>query len=390
MRLPIILSISLFIGCSQSPVPKKDIIAYYPSWRFADRDTLVSQASLPYDKVTIINYAFFYPTPEGDLIGLNPEADAYVLNDLIDPSTGIAIPNTSLVGMAEKHGVKVMLSLGGWEDSDNFPAISADQEKRERFAASCVNLIKRYGFHGIDIDWEYPGYEPHNGSPADSENFTLLLKVLREALDSLEEESGNYYAMSHAISASPFVAKGTDYAAISPLLDFFNIMTYDFHGVWDTVSNHNSPLYAPAVGASTANLSSAFTLYHDHYGIPAHKLNLGVAFYGRTFNNCSEIHKPHAGASTYFHPEGFADYYMIVENSEGFVRKWDDQAKVPYLINESEKILVSYDDPESVGLKADFVKDVNARGVIIWQVMGDHLKTGETPLLDVLNDKLGK
>lgn len=388
MRALLSLSIYLILILSQLVAQSKDIIAYYPSWRFSDRDTLVTQATIPYDKLTIINYAFFYPTPDGELVGLNPAGDAFVLNNLVDPKTGNRIPRTSLVAMAEKHGVKVMLSIGGWEDSDNFPGVAADPAKRLRFAESCVDMIKRYGFHGIDIDWEYPGHAPHNGTPADRENFTLLLKTLRESLHAYGQQTGKYYMISHAISASPVIARGTNFEEITPLLDFFNIMTYDFNGSWNPESNHNSPLFASQVGPETANVAAAFKLYNERYGIPANKLNLGVAFYGRTYKDCDDLFGTHTGASTFFHPEGFADYYMIVEKRFEFHRKWDAQAKVPYLINSDKRIVVSYDDPISVRLKAQFVNEVEARGVIIWQIMGDHLPSGETPLLDVLSKEL--
>jgi chitinase len=378
------LQLTILLIFSLSTLAAKDIIGYLPSWRFMERDTLVSQATIPYEKLTIINYAFFYPTPEGDLLGLHPEADDFLLNDLTGKHTGKPLPNTSLIDYAERYNVKVMVSIGGWEDSGNFPEVASSEAKRTNFASSCINLIRKYGFHGIDIDWEYPGLEAHNGSPADYDNFSLLLTVLRDSLDAHSDETELYYPLSFAAPASPVVAKGFDVGAISEILDFINIMTYDFHGVWDSESNHNSPLFAKSGGS----VDQAFRLYHENYGVPAEKLNLGVPFYGRTFDQCRKIYGKHSGASTYFHPEGFADYQMLENNGAGFKRKWDDNAKVPYFVNRKKKILVSYDDAESVGYKADYILDNNVRGVIIWTIVGDYLENGDTPLLNVLHEKL--
>jgi chitinase len=70
-----------------------------------------------------------------------------------------------------------------------------------------------------------------------------------------------------------------------------------------------------------------------------------------------------------------------------FTRFWDDRAKVPYLINLEWKTFVSYDDEESVGLKAQYVLDRKACGVIIWEITGDSLPDGSTPLLNAISRK---
>ena len=368
---------------------QKDIIGYLPSWRWSERDYLLTQKSIPYEKLTIINYAFFYPEPNGELVGHTPEADAYLLNDEPDLLTDKTQPNTSLIDYAERSGVKVVLSLGGWEDSGNFSAIAANPEKRARFAESCVNAIKTYGFHGIDIDWEFPGMVDHNGTPADKENFTIMLQEVRDSLNAYGEVTGEYYLLSIAASSAPLYAKNMEVEKIAEIIDFINIMTYDFSGAWSSTSGHNAPLYTSDDSTSLYSIDTAFRLFHETYDIPSEKLNLGVAFYGRTYSGCSELNRPHTGASTLFHEEGHAEYYMLHQYDKSFKRHWDDQAKVPYLVNKRKNILVSYDDEQSIGYKADYILKKQARGVIIWTIAGDLIDDGQTPLLDVVYEKLG-
>jgi len=129
-----------------------------------------------------------------------------------------------LIYRAHTSGAQIYPSIGGWTLSGSFPDVAADVNKRKRFARECVGLIADYGFDGIDIgkvvqchifyymlwknilfltnyafvhlslhflDWEYPGYEPHGGSPRDRENFNKLLLEVREALNDYQLASGD-------------------------------------------------------------------------------------------------------------------------------------------------------------------------------------------------------
>ncbi len=80
--------------------------------------------------------------------------------------------------------------------------MAADEAARRKFASNCVKLIRDYGFDGIDIDWEYPGYAPHAGTPEDTENYSLLLKDIRRALDQLGSETGKFYGLTVSLSFS--------------------------------------------------------------------------------------------------------------------------------------------------------------------------------------------
>lgn len=366
----------------------RDIIGYFPSWKWQDRNHLVNPSTIPFHKLTIINYAFFIPQEDGTLVGMVPEADEHLLKDTIDSLSGQVLPNSSLISRAHQQGVKVMLSIGGWTDSDNFPQIAADPQKRANFAHDCIRHIKTYGFNGIDVDWEYPGYIPHNGTVQDKQNYNLLLQTIRDSLTALQKETNQTYLLSAALPASTTHSVNIEMPRVSEILDFLNIMTYDFFGPWEEISNHNAPLYAPAHGDSTHNFDFAFNLYTNVYKVPAGKINLGVPFYGHSYANCTALHSTYQGNErNIFTDLGGATYVNIMNHFNLFSRHWDARAQVPYLVSDSLKLFVSYDDPRSIGLKADYVIKNQARGLIIWEITDDFFEDGQTPLLDTIYDK---
>ena len=366
----------------------KEIIGYYFCRKWKERNGLVIPRTIPYKKFTIINYAFFKPLPSGKIVGIDAEADSFLLKGEVDSLSGKIIPGTSIIDFAHRNKVRVMLSIGGWEDSGNFSQVASDSVRRSTFAKSCVSYIKKYGFDGIDIDWEFPCYVPHNGTPQDKQDFTFLLQSLRAALDALEENAGKHYLLSAALPNAPVHITNIEVKKVAKILDFLNVMTYDYHGAWDPVSGHNAPLYASVQGDSILTVDGSFKLYHQTYNVPASKINLGVPFYGRAYSDCIGLNASHKGpAVDLFSGEGVGTYYEILKVMKLFKRHWDDKAKVPYLISKSKKIFVSYDDKESIGYKADYVLKNHIRGVIIWQITGDYLKSGKTPLLDVIYKK---
>ncbi len=291
-----------------------------------------------------------------------------------------------LLDLAHENGVKVMASIGGWSMCKHYPEMAADPAKRQRFVNDCKTLIAK-GFDGIDLDWEYPGSEGMNftGTPADFTNFAVLIEEIRAAI-------GPGKLITSCFTASPAkLTNSFDWPRVSRTLDYFNMMTYDYNGGWSNKAGHNSPLYdypgAEVAGFSvdaTANAAVAA-------GIPRAKLNLGVGFYGRgvvtngpAALNAATVKRPETvqpdGAVNTCADftnwprdvwDGTPNYSAIAANTADWTEHWDDNAKVPY--KTKGNFFLSYDNERSVAAKAQYVKDRNLGGVIIWHAAGDWL-----------------
>ncbi|MFA8451214.1 MAG: glycosyl hydrolase family 18 protein, partial [Bacteroidales bacterium] len=302
-------------------------------------------------------------------------------------------PNTSVVDLAHKAGVKILMSVGGWNHSPRFPAIAADNTKRAKMVSSIIELIKKYKFDGVDMDWEYPGDPAQGGGPADKENFTKLITELHTALQNLKSQTGKTYMLTSCFGADVKKMENIEWAKVLPYLDMVNLMTYDFFGAWDPIANVCSPLYPPEYGDPNFCVSSAFNNIVNKFHVPLNKLNLGVPFYGRALAGVSTLYGNSPGQAdkaTFPEDLGQPTYYNILKRIDQFEQHWDEKTQTPYLTKSDG--FVSYDNPKSVGKKVQFAKDSGVAGVIIWEITNDMLapdqtQSGkiETPLVDKVN-----
>ena len=262
--------------------------------------------------------------------------------------------------------LKVVLSIGGW-GAGNFSEMAADANHRSKFCQNCLAAVQKFGLDGIDLDWEYPTSSSAgiSSSPNDTQNFTLLVKDLRETL-------GENLLVTMASSAN---AKYVDFRNAVQYMDFVNLMTYDM----GNPPYHNAGLYK---SSKTKRSCDESVTLHYNAGVPYEKIVLGMPFYGRDDHS----------AFTAGDDDNYVYYHDISIGS--YKACWDDDAKVPYLTNAAGTMVLSYDNETSIGLKADYVKQKGLRGAMYWAIEGDdanwtlskaiasRLLTGDTPAED--------
>ncbi|WP_083609476.1 glycosyl hydrolase family 18 protein [Paenibacillus sp. P3E] len=298
---------------------------------------------------------------------------------------------------AKNPNLKTVISVGGWTWSNRFSDVAATAATREVFANSAVDFIRKYQMDGVDLDWEYPvsgGLAGNSYRPEDKQNYVLLLQKIREKLNAAGTADGKTYLLTIASGAGPAYIQNNNLSGIAAVVDWINIMTYDFNGSWNTTTGHNAPLYYDPAAASTGltepanyNIDKAVTSYLAS-GVPANKLVLGMPFYGRGWGGAPSTgngqYQVSAGiSSTGTWEKGSYDFYDLEANyinKNGYTRYWNNTSKVPYLYNPSAQTFISYDDVESFSYKTSYIKTKGLAGAMFWETSGDRNKTLQNKL----------
>ncbi|GAB3717142.1 glycoside hydrolase family 18 protein [Spirosoma flavus] len=371
IRLSVLLSIvfvtfGLIAGFKPDPKTKPVVIAYVGGFR-----GLINTDLIAVEKLTHINYAF-----------VDVRKNRAWLHNLATDTTNLK----NLYNLKTRNpDLKILISIGGWAWSENFSDAVLSDTARVAFAASAVDIVRQYQLDGVDIDWEYPGMKGEDNvfRPEDRENFTLLFKSLREQLNILKQQTNKEYVVTTALPGFAEIFTHTQMGQAQQYLDYINVMSYD-HFTGGPLAGHHTNLYPTGKIENESSGDNAVKLYKKA-GVPAEKLVLGIAFYGRAWQLQND--DPELLPRTIAKVERGGGYTFIRDSlltNPAYKRYWDLHARAPYLYNASLKRFVSYDDEQSVKEKCRYVKKKDMAGVMFWEYFNDP----NTYLLNEINRDL--
>lgn len=198
--------------------------------------------------------------------------------------------------------------------------------------------------------------------------------------------------LSVAVGASKSTADiSYNIPVISQIVDFINLMTYDFHGSFQCTSM-NAPLYRSSKQENCDNINNCVRLWISA-GVESEKLILGIPAYGRSFtlksssnNNLGAATHGPGQAGLYTQDSGSLGYNEICEIGKNWIKCWEDEQKLPYAYNGDQ--WVGYDDIQSVELKCQYIKRMNLGGAMVWSIDTDEFRNEQFSICKTLYEYL--
>ncbi|KAI9589655.1 hypothetical protein GQX74_007823 [Glossina fuscipes] len=303
--------------------------------------------------------------------------------------------------------LKTMIAIGGWnEASSRFSPLVANPERRQKFIKNILKFLRQNHFDGIDLDWEYPAHR-EGGKPGDRDNYAQFVQELRAEFERESEKTGRQrLLLTMAVPAGiEYIEKGYDIPKLNKYLDWFNVLTYDFHSSHEPSVNHHAPLY-PLEEDSEYNYDAELNIdysikYYLKAGADRNKLVLGIPTYGRSYTlineESTEIGAPAEGPGEQgdaTREKGYLAFYEICNNikedPDWEVVQPNANAMGPYAYRRTQ--WVGYDDEAIVRKKAQYVVEHGLGGIMFWSIDNDDFRgtcTGKPyPLIEAAKESM--
>ena len=284
--------------------------------------------------------------------------------------------------------LKVLISLGGWGQSGGFSSAAEPEHLRE-FVHSCVQtfIAGKFAsgtqepgiFDGVDLDWEYPvagGVNP--GRPEDTKNLTALVNEFRRQLDAF----GPGLLLTAALPAEEEYYNNFELKEISKEVDFISVMAYDLHWNSEPITNFHSALFHDSSDPSKPPLNERYGDFAVEgflkTGVPPEKFILGVPFYGKGWRGVKDANHGlfQAVSGPVSSGGGYRELKALPQTAD---RKY--YPKVASCTIWFRQKFWSYDCPEALKQKLEYVKRHRLGGVMFWELSHD---TRDSELLGTL------
>ena len=308
---------------------KKFLMGYYPNWSHYSGFTA---EKIPYEYLTHILYAFYITDAGGNLVNSDPlDGDNF----------------KKLIKLSHEKGVKVLLSIGGASQSEGFKGMARSDGARANFVKNCMKLAEEHQLDGIDLDWEFP-------VEGDGEFQLKLHKELRAVLDKQPRK----VLLTAAVPASDWWAHHSPDSSFH-LLDYLNVMTYDYMGTWEKYVLHNSGM----------DMSKATMEYYVTRGIPKEKLVIGAAFYGKSFDNSTGMGSTYEGIGS--GNNGVWLWKDLISQFKAVPYKimWDEKTESEFALGNEE--IIVFNGLPSQRIRGEYVRKSDYAGVMLWDLLSD-------------------
>ena len=223
----------------------------------------------------------------------------------------------------------------------------------------------------------------NSASPNDGANYALLLQEVRSKLDDLEQQTGRTYELTVASPAGYDKIANFNLAGLAPSVDYFNLMSYDFHGTWENTTGHQSAFTGDPNGY---DIKTAVDLYLAS-GVDPSKIVLGAPLYTRAWSGVADggdggYLETASGKAPGSFEAGVYDYKDLLaqlqDPNSGWELYWDDNAQAAYLYNKSLGLYSSFETPTSIAQKADWAQALGLRGMMFWDISNDAVGSPES------------
>ncbi|KAJ6499902.1 glycoside hydrolase [Mycena vitilis] len=339
----------------------KYTVGYFVNWGIYGRK--FPPSLIPHD-LTHILYAFANIKPDTGEVFLS---DDWADKDIHYPGDSWNDSGDNLYGnfkalynlKKQQRNLKTLLSIGGWTYSPQFHPVVVSPALRAKFVQSSIKLLEDFGLDGLDVDYEYPT------NNAQAAGYTELLKELRNGLDEHARLKGANYKFLLTIAApcGPDNYQKLQVKEMDKYLDFWNMMSYDFSGSWDTIANHQANVFGGPISASTS------IDWYISQGVERSKIIMGVPLYGRSFMNAEGPGKPFSGVGPGSWEQGVYDYRALPLPGSHLFR--DEKAIASWSYDYEKKEMISFDTEEVARWKGEWIRKEGLGGAMVWELSGD-------------------